>query len=317
MLDNNTTFAVPEAYQHAFGSAPLHTPLNPPGFFQAFIAVARDHPIIDIALHRHVEWYAAKARGDADELYRVTRDQPKPNVGTVLLRDAFLLWAGRRALRKARERGLLRHANGHVSQFFKELPDNHPSLRGWLLPIGHRRSELCSYVVADVRSRQVLFLSRVIAPHGVCSWGGRLRVILLKPGQTPSAASGVVDLTDNRTSPGWSDPATDTRRTHEDLVVAYETEQVLLRVAPVVVLLVTIACCAICWDRITEYVRRCVGATSRWLAAVENSLEELDASSSEDGDACLSSAQAAVRVLGFDSDRAMRGAKSSRGGRRA
>ena len=192
---------------------------NPPGFFQAFMAVAPAHPLIESALDRHVRWYAAMAARDEKEIYRVTHFLEKPNVGTVLLRDAFIDWAHRSALREGRARGLVKHeTDGHVSQLFFEAPGSHKSLRGWRLPVGHVRLGLCSYVVADVRSHVVLFLSRISHPKvkGVCSWGGGQRVIT-RPGVAP--------VPESRAWRAWSDPERDIRHVHKELADAVALER--------------------------------------------------------------------------------------------
>lgn len=168
ILDQRTTLAVPEAHQED----PSGTSGNAPGFFQAFLAVSPGHPVIELALERHAAWYAAMARGDEVEVTRVTRGLHRPNVGTVLLRDAFIAWAGTDALHAAQRRGLVLHGAGHVSQLFAERPQRDAALDGFELPTGHVRHGLCSYVVCDAHSKHILFLSRIASPAGPCSWGG-------------------------------------------------------------------------------------------------------------------------------------------------
>ena len=202
---------------------------NPPGFFQAFVAVAPAHPLIEAALERHVRWYASLANNDVKEIFRVTRGLEKPNVGTVLLRDAFLSLAGRGALREARARGLVQHhtngpLGGHVSQLFFEAPGSHLSSRRYKLPAGHKRVDMCSFLVADVRSHTVLFLSRIAAHtrhyKATCSWGGG-RLVLNRTGYAP--------VRETRRWRAWSDPDRDIRHLHKELANAIEFERVLFR----------------------------------------------------------------------------------------
>ena len=70
-----------------------------------------------MALRRHLRWYDAKARRDAAEIRRVTRGNTRPNVGTVLLRDAFLEWAGGSALAEAEAGGRVSDLNGDALDF--------------------------------------------------------------------------------------------------------------------------------------------------------------------------------------------------------
>lgn len=138
-------------------------PQNPAGFFQAFVGAAPRHPLLARALDHHLGWYASKERGDRGEIYRVTHNNHKPNVGTVLLRDAFIAWAGDRALSTASARGIVEHAaprlRPHTSQLFFEN-------RFHELGVGFERahlasSPLCEFVVADRRSRKVPLVSRI------------------------------------------------------------------------------------------------------------------------------------------------------------
>lgn len=137
-------------------------PQNPSGFFQAFVGASAGHPLLELALKRHLRWYEAKAAGDRAEIYRVTHNNHQPNVGTVLLRDAFVAWAGGAALEQAGREGLVQHAgaiSAHASQLFFEN-------RYYELGVGFETprlasSPLCAFVVADRRSRKVPLVSRV------------------------------------------------------------------------------------------------------------------------------------------------------------
>mmetsp|Transcript_9265 Transcript_9265/g.20853 ORF Transcript_9265/g.20853 Transcript_9265/m.20853 type:complete len:426 (-) Transcript_9265:119-1396(-) len=208
VLHSQTTFVVPEIVRGSFDP-------NPPGFFQAFVAAAPHHPIIEIALRRHVAWYVAKARHDRREIHRVTRGVQKPNVGTVLLRDAFLAWAGESALQMARGHGLVVHPDGQCSQLFFESPERAQAgarpahikvLKRYGLPAGFMRSHLCSYVVGDRRSRSVVFMSRITgAAYRPCSWGGGVRPPMANPQASQSGLQ-------------WSDPPIDVLQVHRSIL---------------------------------------------------------------------------------------------------
>ena len=117
---------------------------TPDGFFQAFVGATPRHPVLAEALQRHLRWYAAIERRsslqitrdarsdqivacdqDCLEINRVTGGHPEPNVGTVLLQDAFEHVFGRSALRKLKTRGVAHHGLGeHASQLFHEVHES-------------------------------------------------------------------------------------------------------------------------------------------------------------------------------------------------
>jgi len=145
---------------------------NPPGFFQAVLAVMPHHPVITEALRRHLEWYRAVQRGDSNEIFRVTRNRENPNVGTVLLRDAWQAWAGQEALASLERDGIFRHSSGHVSRlFFENDVDstiNEVGFDAWgRTAIALRPGFNCGFVVVDKVSRQIIIYSRVVESMGV------------------------------------------------------------------------------------------------------------------------------------------------------
>lgn len=59
--------------------------VNAPGLFNAILGASKAHPVVAQAIENHRRWYEHRT---PTETYRVTRGVKKPNVGTVLLKDA-------------------------------------------------------------------------------------------------------------------------------------------------------------------------------------------------------------------------------------
>lgn len=135
---------------------------NPPGFFQAFLAAAPHHPILATALRNHARWPAVLARNDAAEILRVTASHPRPNLGTVFLRDAFVEALGNATVLRLEATG---YSLEHALQLFWEQPYalaartrdfNVSGLCPYCQPY-----DMCGYVVFDLLSGQHVFKSRV------------------------------------------------------------------------------------------------------------------------------------------------------------
>lgn len=162
---------------------------NPDGFFQAFLAATPEHPVILRAMLLHLEWYQSVDEHDLPSIMHVTNGRKKANVGTVLLRDAWIKWAG---VKDPRQQAVFRHqlpADGslrgraanagtaaaaatsagvvHTSHFFHEKHRKQ-------LSEDYRRKDdidltwksayidtLCDYVVVDPAAKRVVMYSRV------------------------------------------------------------------------------------------------------------------------------------------------------------
>lgn len=125
-LDNDLQLLERPSVENGTTLASIHaSPSDVPGIFQAYLASTPEHPIVVDALRRHVAWYAAVAARDVAEIERVTKSRPKPNVGTVLLLDAY------------------RHATDATAQMFHERADDSPD-RCYC-----QQNDLCNYYVYD------------------------------------------------------------------------------------------------------------------------------------------------------------------------
>ena len=99
----------------------------PPGasFFQAFLAASPRHPLLALALRKHAVFYSkrhkdqVRATGSQWSDSSDTKDA-LGNVGTVLLHEAALDWAGYPVWELAKAGEQVRHADGHASQLFTE-----------------------------------------------------------------------------------------------------------------------------------------------------------------------------------------------------
>jgi hypothetical protein len=128
---------------------------NPPGFFQAFVASEPRHPILSKALALHGRWPVMTVER------KRCGESSRPNIGTVLLRDAA----------RAHADVLLAERTGRTVdgvQLFRELPltdaYNTSGLCVTCTPHHH-----CNFCVADPRTGEVLFKSRFAHEGAPCA----------------------------------------------------------------------------------------------------------------------------------------------------
>ena len=151
-LSPDTTFATVTAVRYLFN--------NPPGLFNAFIACTPRHPIVHEALRRHARWSTMSPM----ERWRITRGNThRPNIGTVLLRDAVRSVVGDAATFECERTGVC----GGGIQLFREIalnPDGEYNASG-LCTMCDTTHE-CNFAVADVLSGDVIMKSRIAMQSG-------------------------------------------------------------------------------------------------------------------------------------------------------
>lgn len=146
-----TTFATVTTARWLFG--------NPNGLLNAFLACVPRHPIVHRALVLHARWPTMTA----NEKQRVTRGVSRPNIGTVLLRDAFRAVVGNATVFECERTG---YCGGRI-QLFREIAIDHDSEynTSGLCAMCDVTQE-CNFAVADAASGDVLMKSRRVAQNG-------------------------------------------------------------------------------------------------------------------------------------------------------
>lgn len=127
---------------------------NAPGLFNAFVAAAPRHPVLEHALRLHTRW----PHMTAAEQRRVTRGVPlRPNIGTVLLRDALRAHLGDAAAFAA-ERGGQTVADVQLLREVPLIAEDSYNTTG--LCVLCESTHACNFAVADVPSGEIVFKSR-------------------------------------------------------------------------------------------------------------------------------------------------------------
>lgn len=126
---------------------------NRPGILNAFIASIPRHPILRTGLYEHARWFDMSPK----ERVRRVGTMPKPNIGTVLLRDAVRRHVGDDALFETERTGAIL---GGV-QLYREIPLIHEdSYRTRNLCVLCVAEHQCNFAIADVLTGEVLFKMR-------------------------------------------------------------------------------------------------------------------------------------------------------------
>ena len=135
---------------------------NPPGLFQAFVATRSQHPVVERALRYHVEWFRWVDAKDTQRIRHVTGEvRVRPNIGTVLLRDAMVDHYGEGTVKHAERTG---SANGGTIRLFREMPlsqSDHAYALEHLCIWCTNFLDPCNFAVVDVYTGMVLFKSRI------------------------------------------------------------------------------------------------------------------------------------------------------------
>lgn len=136
---------------------------NVPGYFQAFLASVPNNPVIGKALHFHGQWF--NWEHTRPEWFKRVTEKRDPNIGTILLRDAFVSVYGSLPVQTLELDGVYQDL-----ELFFEIPS---TLAKGQSPWGE--NEMCSFstfspcgFVVQHKNSKTLFQSRIASNGKSC-----------------------------------------------------------------------------------------------------------------------------------------------------